>query len=429
MEKLQICFLQETKCNSSTLGSILSKAWPGCQSVVVDASRALGGLAIAWNTQALTLSDFHASHHFIQATFHILGTNIHGHLSNVYFPQEAGNKTTLLNTIEALNNNRMHPLWIIGGDFNMITKLEEKLGGRSRLEQENTHFKDFIQNTSLIDLQFCNDNSVHLGGDVAAAILPHSGSDHWPISLQWQRAGNTTGRPFRFEEFWLTHPEFKDFIRTTWNTFIPPEGSKMFQFQQKLKYVKSHLKCWNYETFGNIFKAQQDLNKEMAELQQQVITGGHTEGTLEQEQRIHNQLEERRKQEEILWKQKSRIRWLKEGERNTKFFHRTTVQRRVHNNIPFIQKQGGLRVKHHEEIEKEFLNHFKQVHQEPNVDMRPAIERITQNVPKLITEEHNELLLRPILTQEVDTAMSQLKEGKPLARMASLQLSFTPSGS
>jgi len=62
-------------------------------------------------------------------------------------------------------------------------------------------------------------------------------------------------------------------------------------------------------------------------------------------------LEERRKHEEILWKQKSRIRRLKQGERNTKFFHRTTIQRRMHNTISFIQKQGGERVEKHAEIE------------------------------------------------------------------------------
>jgi len=132
MENPQICLLQETKCNGTTLGSILTKAWPGCRSVAVDASGASGGLAIAWNTQAIDLSDFHASHHLIQAAFHILGTNVHGNLSNVYFPQDTGSKIALLDTIEALNNNRTHPLWIIGGDFNMITKLEEKIGGEKQ---------------------------------------------------------------------------------------------------------------------------------------------------------------------------------------------------------------------------------------------------------------------------------------------------------
>lgn len=188
----------------------------------------------------------------------------------------------------------------------MITKLEEKIGGRNKLEQENIHFKDFIQNASLIDVPFCNgtftwsnrragkhqiaskldrflisDNAIHLGGDITAAILPHAGSDHWPIALQWQRPGDQTRRPFCFEGFWLTHPEFKDLVKTTWTSFTPPEGSKMYKFQQKLRFLKSHLKRWNRETFGDIFKAQQDLNRELTDLHQKITTEGHTEGTLE----------------------------------------------------------------------------------------------------------------------------------------------------
>ena len=46
-EQPQIFFMKETKCNSSMLGNILSKAWLGCQSVAMDASGASGGLAIA----------------------------------------------------------------------------------------------------------------------------------------------------------------------------------------------------------------------------------------------------------------------------------------------------------------------------------------------------------------------------------------------
>lgn len=151
MEKPQILFLQETKCNSTTLEKIINKGWTGSKVIAVDASGASGGLAIAWNSQTIALTDIHASHNLIQAAFHITG-----HLSNVYFPQEAKEKIALLETIEILNVNRKHPLWILGGDFNMITKLEEKIGGRNRMENESHIFKDFIRNTSMIDLQYCN---------------------------------------------------------------------------------------------------------------------------------------------------------------------------------------------------------------------------------------------------------------------------------
>ena len=75
-------FLQETKCSSKTFELILAKARANCHSVSVDAS---GGLAILWDPQILSLYDFHASHFCIKTTFHLLGTNIHGHLTNVYF--------------------------------------------------------------------------------------------------------------------------------------------------------------------------------------------------------------------------------------------------------------------------------------------------------------------------------------------------------
>jgi len=135
----------------------------------------------------------------------------------------------------------------------------------------------------------------------------------------------------------------------------------MFQFQQKLKFLKFQLKNWNKEIFGNIFTAQQHLNQKMKDLQQLIIKDGYKEEHLEQEKQLLNQIEERNKQEEILWKQKSRIRWLKEGERNTKFFHSTTIQRRMHNTITFIQKQDGRRVEKHTEIEQEFIDHFEEV--------------------------------------------------------------------
>jgi len=101
-----------------------------------------------------------------------------------------------------------------------------------------------------------------------------------------------------------------------------------------------------------------------------------------------------------------------DGEKNTNFFHRTTIQHRMNNNIFHLQNAQGRRVESHEEIESEFLNYFKQVHKEPNTDRLQDIRKITRHIPKLITEEHDQLLLRPIDLSEVEAAAHQLKDGK-----------------
>jgi len=81
-EKHQIFFMQETKFNTTTLGQTLSKVGPGSQSVVMDALGASGGLAIALDERAITLTNIHVNHHFIKATFHITRINVHGHWSS-----------------------------------------------------------------------------------------------------------------------------------------------------------------------------------------------------------------------------------------------------------------------------------------------------------------------------------------------------------
>lgn len=122
----------------------------------MDVDGASGGVVIIWDSRVVKLKNFHAHRNFLQAFFHIIGTNLHGLLTNVYFPQETPRKAGILNSISVLNNNRLHPLWIAGGDFNMITRLEEKRGGRCRGSQEGSLLKDFIQNNWLIDLPFNN---------------------------------------------------------------------------------------------------------------------------------------------------------------------------------------------------------------------------------------------------------------------------------
>ena len=47
--------------------------------------------------------------------------------------------------------------------------------------------------------------------------------------------------------------------------------------QQKLKLLKNKPKIWNKTTFGNIFNANDALEKDLERLQEQIIKEGLTE--------------------------------------------------------------------------------------------------------------------------------------------------------
>jgi hypothetical protein len=67
-----------------------------------------------------------------------------------------------------------------------------------------------------------------------------------------------------------------------------------------------------------------------------------------------------------------------------------------------IRDQDGIERESHKEIENTLVNHFEGIAQEPNQDRTEAIQRITQHIPSLVTEEQNVNLNKPITKEEID---------------------------
>ena len=154
------------------------------------------------------------------------------------------------------------PMWCVGGDFNVIRRISEKLGD-SRLTFNMRCFDKFIRESGLLDPPLRN--AVFTWSNIQVdpickkldrflfssewdsffsqslqEALPRWTSDHSPICLETNplKWGPT---PFRFEYMWLLHPEFKEKFSDWWQE-CTVEGWEGHKFMRKLKFVKSKLK-------------------------------------------------------------------------------------------------------------------------------------------------------------------------------------------
>ena len=63
-----------------------------------------------------------------------------------------------------------------------------------------------------------------------------------------------------------------------WKDPLDVRGTKMFRLQTRMKYIKTKLKAWNQEDFGNIFDDKQALERQM-----EVIHNNWIQGTISQD--------------------------------------------------------------------------------------------------------------------------------------------------
>ena len=109
---------------------------------------------------------------------------------------------------------------------------------------------------------------------------------------------------------------------------------------EKLKALKSKIKCRNKEFFGNVAERKNQALKNLAHWDS---IGAQRPLAHFELQRKVEEVEEFKKWallEEIMWRQKSREVWLKEGDRNTRFFHKMENSHRKHNEVMKLKING-----------------------------------------------------------------------------------------
>jgi hypothetical protein len=146
---------------------------------------------------------------------------------------------------------------LLGGDFNLVANLKEKSNGIVNQKWVDL-FNDGVNNHVLIELKcslrsftwsnnqeqpimaaidkfLCNSSFEQKYPLAFVIAKSRAGSDHVPLVLNFGVDEAKKPYLFIFEKWWLTHPDFKDFVIKIWQTYcIFTEPIQICQFKIRL---------------------------------------------------------------------------------------------------------------------------------------------------------------------------------------------------
>ncbi|KAG7558925.1 Ribonuclease H-like superfamily [Arabidopsis thaliana x Arabidopsis arenosa] len=391
----------------------------------VDAIGQSGGIWLLWRSRVGTVEIVESSTQFIHAK--VIGESECVDLVVVYAAPTVSRRSGLWGQLKDVVNRVAGPL-ILGGDFNTILRLDERTGGSGRLSPDSLAFGEWINELSLIDLGFKGGKYTWRRGrmestfvakrldrvfgcaqarlkwqEAVVSHLPFLSSDHVPLFIQLapEMRCDPRRRPFRFEAAWLSHESFKELLTNSWNPNVSTP--------QALEGLQRTLRKWNKEVFGDIHLRKEKLLGDIKVIQDRLVDIQTDELLAEEEQLLKN-LDLLLEQEETLWFQKSREKAIALGDRNTSFFHTSTVIRRRRNKIEMLKDGEGRWVSDKEELEKLAVEYYLKLYSLEEISPERAL--LPREGFYEMTREEKLYLAKPFTEFEVVAAVKSMGKFK-----------------
>ncbi|CAN1744115.1 LINE-1 retrotransposable element ORF2 protein, partial [Linum perenne] len=339
-------------------------------SFVVEAEGFRGGIWLMWNDADFTIRVLDSSSQFNHVSVEWeLGKSCV--LTLVYASPQLSRRRLLWQDLARLGRSTSLA-WMALGDFNAIVDSSEKFGGAGFNRIQAQEFRDCISECGFLDMGFsgpkftwfrknlrerldrslCNAAWMSFFPDATNYHLERLKSDHRPLLVRLIPSVryNKSPRPFRFNAAWLGHDEFPSFLDLSWK-----RGRNICA---SLQGFEDDCRNWNSEVFGHIFKRKRYLEGRLKWLESR-NQSSFSEEQARTEEEVRAELEKTLWQENMLWLQKSRLQWIRDGDRNTKFFHLSTLKRRKFNAIKGLKREDGSWCFDERELQELAISHFQ----------------------------------------------------------------------
>jgi len=345
-----------------------------------------GGIIVAAQQPDVRIVDVHIGCFSVTVRVH---TGTHdGHppwwLTTVYGPQDDNDKVLFLEELSAVRDACPGP-WAIIGDFNLI--LDEADKNNATINRRNmSRFRQAVAQLELLDIHlhgrrytWSNERRSPtlvrldralvsldweaLHPDCHLQALSSDVSDHSPLLLQ-TRLSIHHARRFLFEAFWPKMSGFQEAVIAGW-ICTSSTSDPLRRLDELFRNLKRKLQSWAATTIGNVREQLLMARAIILRVDQAAELRDLTETEYQLRRDLKLKALGLASVERTMARQRARVRFLAEGDANTKYFHLLARGRKRRNAIYRLRNESGDACADHDEMEAAVHDHFKGVFGQP----------------------------------------------------------------
>lgn len=201
---------------------------------------------------------------------------------------------------------------------------------------------------------------------------------------------------------WLSDPTFPNIVSQAWR--------QPHNLGEAIDLFSKNATVWNRNHLGNIFVKKKNI---MARLNgiQRAVASKPSNFLLKLEKELVKEFDMILSQEEELWALKSRVNWMIQGDRNTAFYHVSTLVKRKRNQILAIKNVVGEWIYEDSGVKEHIRAGFRDIFTSSFISALRVVPASSQWQAKLTDEE--KVSISGVATEdEIKAALWSLKAFK-----------------